>query len=118
MIARTYRRVPADLLQRQILERMINDLVQVQLAKETGIKVDDLALDRTIERISQENSLTLVDFRKALERDGIRYPRFREDIRGEIMLARLREPVASSRWIALSRWSTTKSSPTANWPNK
>jgi len=81
----------ADVLQRQILERMINDLVQVQLAKETGIKVDDVALDRTIERISQENSLTLVDFRKALERDGIRYPRFREDIRSEIMLARLRE---------------------------
>ncbi len=81
----------ADVLQRQILERMINDLVQVQLAKETGIKVDDLALDRTIERISQENSLTMIDFRKALERDGIRYPRFREDIRSEIMLARLRE---------------------------
>ncbi len=81
----------ADVLQRQILERMINDLVQVQLAKETGIKVDDLTLDRTIERISQENSLTLVDFRKALERDGIRYPRFREDIRSEILLARLRE---------------------------
>ncbi|MEO5676055.1 MAG: peptidylprolyl isomerase [Usitatibacter sp.] len=81
----------ADVLQRQILERMINDLVQVQLAKETGIKVDDLALDRTIERISQENSLTLPDFRKALERDGILYPRFREDIRSEIMLARLRE---------------------------
>jgi peptidyl-prolyl cis-trans isomerase SurA len=81
----------ADVLQRQILERMINDLVQVQLAKETGIRVDDLTLDRTIERISQENNLTMQDFRKALERDGIRYPRFREDIRGEIMLARLRE---------------------------
>ena len=81
----------ADVLQRQILERMINDLVQAQLAKETGIKVDDLTLDRTIERISQENSLTMIDFRKALERDGIRYPRFREDIRNEIMLARLRE---------------------------
>ena len=81
----------ADALQRQILERMINDLVQVQMAKETGIKVDDLTLDRTIERISQENNMTMPDFRKALERDGIRYPRFREDIRNEILLARLRE---------------------------
>ncbi len=81
----------ADALQRQILERMINDLVQAQLAKENGIKVDDLTLDRTIERISQENNLTMIDFRKALERDGIRYPRFREDIRNEITLARLRE---------------------------
>ena len=82
---------PADVLQKQILERMINDLVQVQLAKESGIRVDDVTLDKTIERISQENNLTMADFRRALERDGIRYPRFREDIRNEIMLARLRE---------------------------
>jgi len=81
----------ADALSRQILERLINDLVQVQLAKETGIKVDDATLDRTIERIAQENNLSVAAFRAALERDGIRYPRFREDIRSEIMLARLRE---------------------------
>jgi peptidyl-prolyl cis-trans isomerase SurA len=81
----------AEALSRQILERLINDLVQVQLAKETGIKVDDATLDRTIERIAQENNLAPAAFRAALERDGIRYPRFREDIRSEIMLARLRE---------------------------
>lgn len=82
---------PADVLSRQILERMINDLVQVQLAKETGIRIDDATLDRTIERIAQENKLSVRDFRAALERDGIKYPRFREDIRSEIQLARLRE---------------------------
>jgi peptidyl-prolyl cis-trans isomerase SurA len=82
---------PADTLNRQILERMINDLVQVQLAKETGIKVDDATLDRTIERIAQENNLSVAAFRAALERDGIRFPRFREDIRSEILLARQRE---------------------------
>ena len=82
---------PADALNRQILERMINDLLQVQLAKETGVRVDDATLDRTIERIARENNMNTSDFRAALERDGIRYPRFREDIRNEIMLARLRE---------------------------
>jgi peptidyl-prolyl cis-trans isomerase SurA len=82
---------PVDVLQRQMLDRMVNDLVQVQVAKENGLKVDDLTLDRTIERISQENNLSAADFRKALERDGIRYSRFREDIRSEILLARLRE---------------------------
>jgi peptidyl-prolyl cis-trans isomerase SurA len=81
----------SDVLSRQILERMINDLLQVQLAKETGIKVDDATLDRTIERIAQENSLSMTDFRSALERDGVRYTKFREDIRNEILLARLRE---------------------------
>jgi peptidyl-prolyl cis-trans isomerase SurA len=63
----------------------------VQLAKENGIKVDDATLDKTIERIAQENNLSMPDFRTALDRDGVKYPRFREDIRQEILLSRLRE---------------------------
>ncbi|HXZ48381.1 MAG TPA: peptidylprolyl isomerase [Usitatibacter sp.] len=82
---------PADALARQILERMINDRVQLQLAKDTGIKVDDLTLDRTIERIAQQNKMSLTEFRAAIERDGINYARFRDDIRNEITIARLRE---------------------------
>lgn len=82
---------PADALTRQILERMINDLVQVQLAKDTGIKIDDLTLDRTVERIAQENNLSVPEFRKALEHDGINFTRFRDDIRNELTIARLRE---------------------------
>src|SRR6185369_10550451 len=80
-----------DVLTQQILEKMINDLLQAQLAKETGIKVDDATLERTIDRIAQENNLSRSDFRVALEKDGIKYPKFREDIRNEIALARLRE---------------------------
>lgn len=96
LVARQFQRQggqlpPADVLSRQILERMINDLVQIQLAKETGIRVDDATLDRTIARIAQENKLSVADFRAAIERDGIKYPRFREDIRHEIIVARLRE---------------------------
>jgi peptidyl-prolyl cis-trans isomerase SurA len=82
---------PADALARQILERMVNDRIQLQLAKENGIKVDDATLDRTIERIAAENNMPMADFRTALERDGIKYSRFREDIRNEILIARLRE---------------------------
>ena len=82
---------PNDVLSRQILERMINDLLQVQLAKENGIKVDDATLDKTIERIAQENNLAMPEFRAALDKDGVRFPRFREDIRNEILLSRLRE---------------------------
>jgi peptidyl-prolyl cis-trans isomerase SurA len=82
---------PSDTLSRQILERMINDKVQIQMGKENGIKVDDATLDKTIERIAQENNLAMPEFRAALDRDGVKYPRFREDIRNEILLARLRE---------------------------
>src|SRR5262249_44205751 len=81
----------SDALSQQIMEGMINDLLQLQLAKENGMKVDDATLDRTIDRIAQENNLPMTEFRAALERDGIKYSRFREDIRNEILLARLRE---------------------------
>ncbi|MDH5264300.1 MAG: peptidylprolyl isomerase [Betaproteobacteria bacterium] len=80
-----------DALQQQVLERMINDLVQVQMAKETGVKVDDAAVEKTIQRIADDNNLSMTAFRQALERDGIRYARFREDMRNELVLARLRE---------------------------
>jgi peptidyl-prolyl cis-trans isomerase SurA len=80
-----------DALQRQILERMINEMVQVQLAKETGIKIDDAAVEKAIQRIADDNNLSMTAFRQALERDGIRYARFREDMRSEMLLSRLRE---------------------------
>jgi peptidyl-prolyl cis-trans isomerase SurA len=82
---------PADALQRQVLERMINDLVQTQMAKETGIKVDDATVDKTIQRIADDNNLSMTGFRQALERDGIVYDHFRQDMRNELLLARLRE---------------------------
>jgi len=80
-----------ETLTKQLLERMINDMVQMQLAKETGIKVDDQTLDRTIQAIAQENNLQLPAFRELLEKDGVRWTRFREDIRQEIMTGKLRE---------------------------
>ncbi len=80
-----------EALQQQVLERMINDLVQVQMAKETGIKVDDATVEKTIQRIADDNNMSMTAFRQALERDGIRYARFREDMRNELVLARLRE---------------------------
>ena len=82
---------PLDTLSKQLLDRMINDLVQLQLAKETGIKVDDAQLDKTMQRIAEENNLKLPEFRQLLEKDGIKWDRFREDIRAEIMNGRLRE---------------------------
>src|SRR3954471_1460531 len=56
-------------LARQMLERLILDKAQLQLARETGIRIDDLQLDRAVERIAQSNTMTLADFRKALETD-------------------------------------------------
>ncbi|WP_414683424.1 peptidylprolyl isomerase [Methylophilus sp. UBA6697] len=82
---------PDEVLQKQILERLIVDSLQLQLAAQTGIKVEDAQLDKTIERIAEQNNLTLPAFKKALEEDGTQFYKFREDIRNDIILARLRE---------------------------
>ncbi len=78
-------------LQRQLLERMIMERVQLQFARETGLQIDDLQLDATIGRIAENNHLALSQFRQALERDGVAFDKFREEVRMEIVLSRLRE---------------------------
>ena len=82
---------PRDVLQRQLLERMIVTRAQMQMAKESGIRVDDIMLDRAVSRIAEQNQLSLQTFRDQLERDGLSFARFREEIREEITLQRLRE---------------------------
>ena len=88
---------PPDVLQKQVLERMIMDRLQIQLAKETALRVDDLQLDRTVARVAENNKMSLTDFRRALEGDGIQFDKFREEIRNEIMLSRLREREVDSK---------------------
>lgn len=90
---------PADVLRQQVLERLINETVQLQFANDTGIRIDDNQLDRSIERIAQQNGLTLPQFRATLEKDGVDYRKFREDIRAEIAMSRLREREVDSRVI-------------------
>jgi peptidyl-prolyl cis-trans isomerase SurA len=80
-----------DVLKGQLLERMIVNRAQIQLAKESGIRVDDIILDRSVARIAEQNNLSIQNFRDQLEKDGIPFSRFREEIREEITLQRLRE---------------------------
>lgn len=88
---------PTDVLQKQILERLINDRLLLQYAAQTGVRVDDTQLDKTVERIAEQNKLSVPDFRAALEQEGISYRKFREDIRNEIIIARLREREVENR---------------------
>lgn len=78
-------------LEKQLLERMITDRAVVQYARENGLRVEDAELDRAIERIASDNQMVTAQLRAALEKDGIPFNRFREDIRNEIVVARLRE---------------------------
>ncbi|MEK7231838.1 MAG: peptidylprolyl isomerase [Pseudomonadota bacterium] len=80
-----------DVLEKQVLERMIFNHVQLQYAKETGLRIDDATLEKTLSRIAEDSKLTPAQLRAALEKDGISFAKFREDIRDEITMARLRE---------------------------
>ena len=84
-------------LQKQVLERLITSRLQLQLAASTGIRVDDDTLNRAINRIAEQNKLSLTEFRSMLEKDGFSFDKFREDIRGEITITRLRQRQVDSR---------------------
>ena len=88
---------PLDILQRQVLENMIINKLQLQFAALTGIQVDDGTLNQTINNIATQNKVTLTQFREILEKEGYNYERFREDIRNEITLSRLKQRQIDNR---------------------
>jgi peptidyl-prolyl cis-trans isomerase SurA len=88
---------PPDVLDRQVLERLITERALLQYAKETGVRVDDTAVERAVQRIAQDNNLSPDDFRKVLEKENIPYAKYREDIRREMTVQRLREREVESR---------------------
>jgi len=97
MKASNVRPPPADALDTQVLERLIIDRALQQFAKDNGVRVDDQMVERTILRIAQENKLTPEELRHALEREKVPYAKYREDIRREVTIQRLREREVDSR---------------------
>jgi len=87
----------ASVMQRQVLEAMIVERAQLQLAKEMGVRVDDRTLDATIGRIAENQKLSVQDLRNQMEKEGMPFAQFREDIRNEIMMQRLREHEVDSK---------------------
>ena len=90
---------PREVLEQQMLERLIMDKVQLQHAKEIGLRVDDAQLEQALQRIAASNQMSLPQFRDALQRDGIPFARFREEIREEITISRVREREVESKIV-------------------
>jgi peptidyl-prolyl cis-trans isomerase SurA len=89
-----------SVLEKQILERMIADMLQAQYAKESGVRVDDTQLDVAMTRIAQQNKFaTLAEFLAKLEAEGVNIKKFREEIRAEIVSTRLREREVESKLV-------------------
>ncbi|MCQ4318726.1 peptidylprolyl isomerase [Stutzerimonas stutzeri] len=82
---------PADVMQQQVLERLISENLQLQIGERSGIRISDEELNQAMSTIAQRNNMTLDQFRAALERDGLSLDTAREQIRREMVISRVRQ---------------------------
>ncbi len=94
---------PQAVLENQVLERLILNKIQLQHAKRNGLQVDDTRLNKTIGQIAKDNGLGIPEFRKILEKDGYSFNAFREDIRSELIVSRLRQQKVERRVVVTDR---------------
>jgi peptidyl-prolyl cis-trans isomerase SurA len=93
-------RLPDDaVLQKQLLERMILRRIQLQMAKRGSIRVNDEMLNRTLANIAAQNQMDLSQFRAALQREGVDFETFRENMRDEITVNRLQQRQVNNRIV-------------------
>ena len=87
------RQTPPDTreLTRQVLERLINEKAQLQLARESGIKVDEPSVDQAEQSVALQNQLSVDELRRRIAQDGINPKQFRDQLRDQLLLTRLRE---------------------------
>lgn len=82
---------PKKILEQQVLSKMINDTLQLQLAKKTGIEVDSTTVNQALKDIAQQDGMTLDEYRMYIEQSGISFHDYREIIRTEVLLSRLQQ---------------------------
>lgn len=88
-----------NVLEKQMLERLVMNKVQLQRARDAGLRVDDAQLEQALQRIAANNKMSLTKFRDALQKDGIAFVKFREEIREEMVISRLREREVESKIV-------------------
>jgi len=90
-------RIEPETLKKQVLERMIRDIIQIQQAKQFGLTVDDLMLNRMLEQLAISNDMSLETFRDTIETEGLDYTRFREQTRDELIIKQLQQRIVASK---------------------
>jgi len=87
---------PQHLLEKQVLERLIVRRLQLQRAFQTGIRISDADIDQAMLMLAQQNQISLMQLRQAIEADGEDFVEFRQNIGEEMMTERLRQRVVNS----------------------
>ncbi|MCP5202405.1 MAG: peptidylprolyl isomerase [Gammaproteobacteria bacterium] len=88
---------PTAVLERQVMERLVLEKIQLQIADRSGIEVEDAALDRAVSDIAERNKLSIDQFKEILASEGYEFDRFREQIRQEILIAKVRREEVDKR---------------------
>jgi peptidyl-prolyl cis-trans isomerase SurA len=88
---------PDDELRREVLDAMIDERAQLTHARDSGMRVDDAELDRAVNNVAAQNRITPAQLRERLQREGIDLTRFRNNVRDQILLERVREREVNSR---------------------
>jgi peptidyl-prolyl cis-trans isomerase SurA len=84
-------------LQKQILDRLILENLQLQMAERNGIRIDDEKLNNNMRKLAKQNDMSLSEFRAALEQDGYDYVAFREQFRNQITINQIRQQMVDNR---------------------
>ncbi len=84
-------------LARDVLESLINQKAQLQLAQESGVRADDASIDQAEQAVARQNQLEVAELRRRLAQDGITLSQFRGQLRDQLMLTRLRERDVDAR---------------------
>ncbi len=88
---------PEEVLGKQVLERLVLERLQIQIAERAGMRVEEETLNKAVEQVARQNNLDVAQFKQILERDGFDFARFREDIRKEILISRLQQRQIKNR---------------------
>ncbi|PCJ45463.1 MAG: hypothetical protein COA74_15605 [Gammaproteobacteria bacterium] len=86
---------PEKDLEKQVLERLILDQIQLQLASRAGVRIADAELNAALNRIAESNNITLSTMKDQIEADGLIFTLFRDDIRKELTISRFRQSAVS-----------------------
>ena len=84
-------------LQRQVLERLIMERAQLQLAASSGMRVDEVAIDQAEQNVARQNQIDVPELRRRVLADGLAMSQFRQRLRNQLLLMRLREREVESR---------------------
>ncbi|MFA7555298.1 MAG: peptidylprolyl isomerase [Spongiibacteraceae bacterium] len=88
---------PMEDIQREILDQLILENIQLQMAYRAGVRISDAQLNDSMARIAQQNQMDLAQFKATLEQDGLSYNSTREQIRTEMMLQRVQQGNVNQR---------------------